>query len=97
VPGAVLLGLQCPAQARVGKSSPDLLAAVTVHDTDIVRLEGVGAIEHVREQWPACQRLQDLGQCGTHPRALPRGKDDDTQAQQLHSLCVPNSGGPMIP
>ena len=41
------------------------------------RLERARGVEHVREQRPAGERMQHLGQRGMHALALTRGENDD--------------------
>ena len=81
VAGAELRLLQRP--SRPGRErGGHLLAAMAVDDDD-ARGEAAGGVQHVREQRPASERVQDLGQGRVHALALPGGEND-----YVHSSCV---------
>ena len=83
VPGALLLRLQHPGAARRndGELGAErglyLLATVTVHDMHRSGFEGARSREHMPEQRPTGERLQDFRQGGVHPFALTCCQDDD--------------------
>ena len=57
------------------------VTAVAVHDADGAggrfAAQRLGRVEHVRQQRPAGQWVQHLGQVGVHALALPGGENDD--------------------
>ena len=74
---AELLSLQAPVQILVGKGRSHAFGAVTVNDAYGLRLKLPRAVEHMRKQRTAGERMQDLGQIRAHALALARGQDDD--------------------
>ena len=88
VPGAELLLLQRPGdrrRRRCARAPPRAPWPTTTH-----RRCGSSAargVDHVREQRPAGERMQDLRQVRVHALALARGEDDDLERsarRQLH-------------
>ena len=77
VPRAPLLGLLNPGDGAAGKRLLHALAAVTVNDADLARLQRRGSVEDVLENRAPGERMQDLRQAGAHALALTRGEDDD--------------------
>ena len=76
MPGAKLLRLLGPDHGCLGKVFAHLLAAVAVDDVRGRRLQLCRALEHVREQRRAGERLQHLGQIREHARAAT-GREND--------------------
>ncbi len=75
--GAALLRLQHPVYRRVTHGLFDGIAAETVYDVYLLRLQPRAALDDVRQQGPARQRLQHLWQIGFHAGALTGGENDD--------------------
>ena len=70
VPGSVLRLLQDERRAAVRKRIRHGLPAVAIHDDDACRLKRARGVDDVREQRPASQWMQHLGQRRAHARAL---------------------------
>ena len=74
---AFLLRLQRPADVVAGDRRADSLGAVAMDDVDVGRVERARRGDDVREERPACQRLQHLRQVALHALALAGGQDHD--------------------
>ena len=81
IAGAARRILARPGEVGVGKSLAHL--AARVDDADGSRLELARCREHVREQRPAAERLQHLGQRRAHALALSGSENGDLQ-RRLH-------------
>ena len=77
VAGPELLGLQHPLDVGVGERSAHRLGAVAVDHDHLARLERARRGEHVGEQRPAGERMQDLGQLRAHALALARRENEN--------------------
>ncbi len=75
VSGALRRILQCPLQVGFGKALAHGVAAVTVDHADAIGGELARGVQHMREQWPAPERMQDFRQTGAHPLADACGED----------------------
>jgi hypothetical protein len=51
----------------------------------------------MRQQWPASQRLQDLGKIRTHSSALSGGKNDNTDFGSHDCMARPGKRGITLP
>ena len=75
---AQLGGLQGPLHVGLpGKCGLDLLAAMTIHHHQPLRVEGAGGIDDMAEQGLAGQRMQYFRQVGVHPFAHAGSQDHD--------------------
>ena len=54
----------------------------------LARRERARGVEHVREQRPAGQRMQHLGQVGAHALALARGENEDFERHPADSVPI---------
>ena len=88
VAGAELLGLQDPFDLRLGEGGAHLLGAVAMDHDDLARRERARRVEHVREQRPPGERVQDLGQLRAHALALTRGENDDFERHPVESVPI---------
>ena len=61
----------------LGEVGLDLLAQVTDHDDDVLRLQRGGGVDGVAEHRVAGDLVQQLGARGLHPLALAGRQDDD--------------------
>ena len=52
---------------------------MTIDHDDLFRLELLRRLDDMREHRLAGDRMQDLGEPGFHPSALPGCKDDDAE------------------
>ncbi len=77
---AELLFLLHPLEVRAVERRTHLGTAMTVHHQDLLRLKRSRGVEHVREERPARQLVQHLGQCRMHALSLPGGEHDDCEA-----------------
>ena len=77
VAGPELLGLQHPLDAGVGERRAHLFGAVAMDHDHLARCERARRREHVSEQRPAGERMQDLGPLRAHALALARGENED--------------------
>jgi hypothetical protein len=75
---AELFGLQHPAHTAVTDHRRHGLTAVPVDNADIVGSDAVSAIEYMRQERLAGERLQNFRQVRVHAGALARSEDDDT-------------------
>ena len=82
MPGALLLGLQRPADVGARDRRAHLFRAMSMDDVDRVGLERARGCDDVREQRPAGQRLQHLRQVARHALALAGSQDDDGQGHR---------------
>ena len=83
VPGAELLGLQCPAASVfLHERGAHRVAAVAIHHVDGRRVQRARAANNVAQQRPAGERLQDLGEIGFHSLALTGSEDDDGELHE---------------
>jgi hypothetical protein len=71
--------LPCPAQIGVGESSAQHIVIATVHDADRLGFERPRGRQHVRQQRPPTERMQNFRQRGTHPLTFAGGQDCDLQ------------------
>jgi hypothetical protein len=78
VAGATLFSLVDPLDRLAGKSLFDLLTAMAVHHAQFTRTQGPRRAEHMGQQGPAGQRVQYLGEVGTHTLALTGSEYDDS-------------------
>ena len=67
----------------------DLLARVADDHDPLLDAGARQGVEHVRQDWPAGQRMEDLGQPGTHPPALSGGQDDGRISCQSGERSIP--------
>jgi hypothetical protein len=84
VSGTELGILQDELQGWVGKRLTHGLACVSVDDNGPVRMQVPRAFEHVGEQRPAAEMVQDFRQTGMHARALACGEDDYVERGVFH-------------
>jgi hypothetical protein len=75
--GAQLLRLVAPAQVGIRKRRAHALPAVAENHMDRRGLELPRAVEHVREQRPPGERLEDLRQRRAHPLPQTCSQNDD--------------------
>ena len=61
----------------------DRLAAVAGDDDDAGGLQRLGGPQGMGDQRGPGQGMQDLGQVGIHPGALPGGEDDDGDGHEI--------------
>jgi hypothetical protein len=61
----------------------DLLAKVPDHDRDGGGVEGPAQLDHLADHRPAGDRMEELGEAGSHPGALAGGQHDDRDATAL--------------
>ena len=80
---AELLSLHDPVDIRRVEGIAHALGAVADHHVDPRRCQATDRIEHVGEQGPASQGVEDLGQVRAHARALAGGENDHFE---LHGI-----------
>ena len=89
VPRPALLRLDRPLDSlAVGECRLHLLALVADHDHGATHAQLVERIQHVREQRPPGERVQDLGQLRAHALALTRGENDDFERHPVESVPI---------
>jgi hypothetical protein len=88
VPGTELLRLQHPLHLRTGKRRAHRLGAMAVNHHDAARREHARHGEHMGEQRPAGEGMQDFGQARAHALALARGEDEDFERHPVESMPI---------
>jgi len=91
MPRAELLGLLDPGDVHRRERRTHHVAAMAVHDDDASRRERARGLQHVRKHRPPGDLVQNLGQRGMHPLALPGGKHDDVKGHDGRWMCVVRS------
>ena len=61
---------------RTRQEGLDLFSSVPHHHDPVLDPGSPHRVEYVAEDRPAGERVEDLGQAGTHPRPLASGQDD---------------------
>ena len=75
---AELRFLQCKAQARPFRERvPDLAGQMPDHQHGGRGFQRVGGTQHVLDEGQPTGRVQNLGNCGLHPRPFPGGENHD--------------------
>jgi hypothetical protein len=85
VAGAQLIGLQTPGQIDFRKGSADTVGAMPINNVNVGGTEFARTVEHMREQRPPGDGLQDLREVRVHTFTLAGGQDDDRYRQRLES------------
>ena len=96
MPGAALLGLVHPDEiSLIRESGLHLLAAMTVNDMHLRRIERPCSIEYMREHRPAGEWQQHFGARGFHAFALAGGEDHDMQRSRwAHAATIAQTPAP---
>ena len=82
VAGAELFGLLRPLQPRTGHRLADGIAAVTVNQHGVVRIEGAGGVHHVLHHGAPGNRVEYLGEIRFHAGSLARREN---HYRQIHA------------
>ncbi|MNV81310.1 hypothetical protein D3C71_1749700 [compost metagenome] len=68
-----------PGTGRSGNRGFDFGRAMTGHHHRAARAQVGGLVQHMLQQRPPREALQNLGKTAFHTRALARGHDDEVQ------------------
>jgi hypothetical protein len=88
VPRPVLLDLLHEADVLAVELRAHALRLVTDHDDDAIGLQGARRLEHVAEEGPPADRLQDLRTGCPHADTFPGRQDDDVE-RSARAHCDP--------
>ena len=74
--------LQCPMEIGVGKARAHRVAAMAVDDANAIGGELARGLDHMREQRPPAQRMQNFRQPGAHSLADAGSEDRDVEGRR---------------
>jgi hypothetical protein len=77
VPRTELRLLEREADVRGGKGCSHFLPAVTVDDADVPGAQSACGVDHMLDEAPTAQPVEDFRQRRVHSRALAGSKDHD--------------------